>query len=70
MYSMIASLFYGIWPPAPPIPTPMQTTCHRKFIVYFANKKSTTGFCFVSCYCIVVDDVIKQIGFHGNALHK
>ena len=25
------------------------------------------GFCFVSCYCIVVDNVNKQIGFHGNA---
>ena len=22
---------------------------------------------FVSCYCIVVDDVNKQISFHGNA---
>ena len=31
----------------------VQTTCHRKFMVYFADKKSTTGFCFVSCYCIV-----------------
>ena len=37
----------------------VQTTCHRKFMVYFADKKSTTGFCFVSCYCIVVDDVNK-----------
>ena len=36
-------------------------------MVYFADKKSTIGFCFVSCYCIVVDDVNKQIGFHGNA---
>ena len=44
----------------------VQITCHRKFMVYFADKKSTTGFCFVSCYCIVVDDVNKQIGFHGN----
>ena len=28
--------------------------------------------CFVSCYCIVADDVNKQIGFHRNALlsHK
>ena len=37
-------------------------------MVYFADKKSTIGFCFVSCYCIVVDDVNKLIGFHGNAL--
>ena len=36
-------------------------------MVYFAYKKYTSGFCFVSCYCIVVDDVNKQIGFHGNA---
>ena len=35
-------------------------------MVYFADNKSTIGFCFVSCYCIVVDDVYKQIGFHGN----
>ena len=33
-------------------------------MVYFADKKYTSGF---SCYCIVVDDVNKQIGFHGNA---
>ena len=45
----------------------VQTMCHRKLMVYFADKKSTIGFCFVSCYCIVVDDVNKQIGFHGNA---
>ena len=45
-----------------------KTTCHRMFIVYFADKKSTIDFCFVSCYCIVVDDVNKQIGFYGNAL--
>ena len=44
-----------------------KATGHRKFMVYFADKKSTIGFCFVSCYCIVVDDVNKQIGFHGNA---
>ena len=36
-------------------------------MVYFADKKYTSSFCFVSCYCIVVDDVNKQIGFHGNA---
>ena len=37
-------------------------------MVYVADKKSTIiGFYFVSCYCIVVDDVNKQIGFHGNA---
>ena len=36
-------------------------------MMYFADKKSTTSFSFVSCYCIVVDDVNKQIGFHGNA---
>ena len=36
-------------------------------LVYFAYKKYTSGFCFVCCYCIVVDDVNKQIGFHGNA---
>ena len=41
----------------------VQTTCHRKLMVYFAEKKSTTGFCFVSCYCIVVDDVNKQINW-------
>ena len=36
-------------------------------MVYFADKKSTIGFCFVFCYCIVVDDdVNKQIGFYGN----
>ena len=45
----------------------VQTSCHRKFMVYFADKKSTIGFCFASCYCIVVDDVNKQIGFYGNA---
>ena len=44
----------------------VQTAGHRKFMVYFADKKSTIGFCFVSCCCIVVD-VDKQIGFHGNA---
>ena len=43
----------------------VQTTGHRKYMVYFADKKSTTGFGFVSCYCIVVDDV--KIGLHGNA---
>ena len=41
-----------------------KATSHRK---YFADKKSTIVFCFVSCYCIVVDNVNKQIGFHGNA---
>ena len=41
--------------------------CHKMFIVYFADKKFTTGFCFVPCYCIVVDDVNQQFGFHGNA---
>ena len=44
----------------------VQTTGHRKFMVCFADKKSTIGFYFVSCYCIVVDDVNKKIGFHGN----
>ena len=44
-----------------------KTTGHRMFMVYFANKKSTIGFCFVSCYCIVVDNVNKQNGFHGIA---
>ena len=29
-----------------------KTTGHRKFMVYFVDKKSTIGFCFVSCYCI------------------
>ena len=51
----------------------VQTTCHRKFMVYFADKKYTTGFCFVSCYSSIgVDNSNKQIGFHGNALpsHK
>ena len=43
-----------------------KTTGHRKLMVYFADKKSTIGFSFVSCYCIVVDNVYKQIGFHGN----
>ena len=45
----------------------VQTTGHRKFMMYFADKKSTVGFCFISCYCIVVDNVTKEIGFHGNA---
>ena len=44
-----------------------KTTGHGKFIVYFADKKSTIGCCFVSCYCIVVDNVNKQIGFRGNS---
>ena len=35
-------------------------------MVYFADKY-TSSFCFVSCYCAVVDDVYKQNGFHGNA---
>ena len=35
-------------------------------MVYFADKKSTIGFSFVSCYCIVVNEVNKQIGFHRN----
>ena len=40
-----------------------------KFMVYCADKKSTVVFfCFVSSYCIVVDDVNTQIVFHGNAL--
>ena len=42
------------------------TAYHRKFMVYFADKKSTIGFCFASCYCIMIDDVNKEIGFHGN----
>ena len=45
----------------------VQTIGHRKFMAYFADKKYTSGSCFVSCYCIVVDDVNKQVGFHGNA---
>ena len=44
-----------------------KTTGYRKFMAYFADKKSTIGFCFVFCYCIVVDNVNKQIDFHGNA---
>ena len=37
-------------------------------MVYFADKKYTTGFCFVSCYSSIgVDNINKQIGFHGNA---
>ena len=36
-------------------------------MVYVADKKSIIGFRFASCYCIVIDDVNKEIGFHGNA---
>ena len=32
--------------------------------VFFSDKKSTIGFCFVSCYCIMVEMLKK--GFHGN----
>ena len=35
-------------------------------MVYFVDKKYTSSFCFVSCYCIVVDDVNKQIGDKGT----
>ena len=35
-------------------------------MVYFADMKCTSGFCIVPCYCIVADDVNRQIGFHGN----
>ena len=45
----------------------VRTTDHRKLMVYFADKKYTSGFCFISCYCIAVDEVNKEIGFHGNA---
>ena len=38
--------------------SPGQTDEHRKFMMYFADKG---GFCFVSCYCIVVDDVNKLV---------
>ena len=44
----------------------VKTTDHRKFMVYFVSMKCTSGFCFVSCYCYVADDVNKQVGFHGN----
>ena len=45
----------------------VQNTYHRTFMLYFADKKSTIGFCFASCYCIMIDDVNKEICFHGNA---
>ena len=35
-------------------------------MVYFESMKCTSGFCFVSCYCYVADNVKKQVGFHGN----
>ena len=45
-----------------------QTTGHRRFMVYFADKKSTIGFCFVSYYCVVVDNVNKLVSIEWNAL--
>ena len=44
----------------------VKTTDHRKFMVYFESMKCSSGFCFVSCYCYVADNVNKQVGFHGN----
>jgi len=43
-----------------------------KFMVYFESMKCTSGFCFVSCYWYVADNVNKEVGFHGNTLpsHK
>ena len=38
----------------------------RNFIVNFADFKYSACHCFTSCYCTVVDDKNKQIGFHGN----
>ena len=43
-----------------------KTTDHRKFMVYFESIKCSSGFCSVSCYCYVADNVNKQVGFHGN----
>ena len=38
-----------------------QTTNLRKFMAYSADLKCTTGYCFASYYCIVVDDTNKLV---------
>ena len=35
-------------------------------MAYFESMKCNSGFCFVSCYCYVADNVNKKVGFHGN----
>ena len=38
----------------------VQTTDHRKLMVHFENMKCTSGFCFVSCYCIILRGKLKE----------
>ena len=46
----------------------VQTTCHRMFMVYFTDKKSTIGVCFVSCKKNIVVTRGLLFSFHESTV--